>query len=62
MDWTEFENYANWSIEDVCQGLKICLESTFLRFRGKNYKQVFGAALGSPVSTAVADIVMEDRI
>jgi len=60
MDWTEFENYTNWSIEDVCQGLKICLEPTFLHFRGKNYKQVLGTAMGSPVSIVVATIVMED--
>jgi len=59
-DWTEFENHTNWSIDDVCQGLKICLESTFLHFRGKNYKQVFGTAMGSPVSAVVANIVMED--
>jgi len=60
MDWTEFENYTNWSIEDVCQSLKICLESTFLHFRGKNYKQVFGTTMGSPVSAVVANIVMEE--
>jgi len=60
MYWTEFGNYTNWSIEDVCQGLKICLESSFLHFRGKNCKQIFGTAMGSPVSTVVANIVMED--
>jgi len=60
MACTEFENHSNWSIEDVCQGLKICLESTFLHFRGKNYKQVFGTAMGSPVSAVVANTVMEE--
>jgi len=60
MDLTEFENYTNWSIENVCQGLKICLESTLLHFRGKNYKQGFGTAMGSRVLTVVANIVMED--
>jgi len=60
MDWTEFENHTNWSIEDVGQGGKICLESTFLHVRGKNYKQVFGMAMGSPVSAVVANIIMED--
>jgi len=35
MAWTEFKNNANWSIEDICKGLKICLEFTFLHFRGK---------------------------
>jgi len=60
MVWTEFENYTNWSIEDVCKGLQMCLESTFLHFRGKDYKQVFGTVVGSRVSAVVANIFMED--
>jgi len=60
MAWTEFENHTNWSIEDVFQGLKICLETTFLHFRGKNYKQVFGTAMGSLFAAVVANIVMEE--
>jgi len=33
MAWTKFENHTNWSIEDVCRGLEIFLESTYLHFR-----------------------------
>jgi len=29
-------------------------------FRGKHYKQVFVTAIGSPVSSVVANLVMED--
>jgi len=32
MAWTEFENYTNWSIAEVCKGLKICLQSTLMFF------------------------------
>jgi hypothetical protein len=39
--------------------LKLCLESTFLQFNGKHYKQLHGTAMGSPVSVVVAEIVMQ---
>ena len=42
------------------QGLQICLNATNLTFRGKHYKQIFGTAMGSPVSTVIANLVRED--
>ena len=32
---------------------------TYLFFRGKFYKQIYGTAMGSPVSVIVANMVME---
>ena len=40
--------------------LKLCLDATFLQFRGNYYRQVYGTAMGSPVSVVVADLVMEE--
>ena len=37
----------------------ICLRSTFFRWRNNFYEQVSGAAMGSPISPAVANIYME---
>ena len=51
---------TKWSVEDICNGLQICLEATYLTFRKKNFKQIFGTAMGSPVSVVVANLVMED--
>jgi len=48
------------STSDLIKGLEICLDSTNFTFRGKHYKQVFGTAMGSPVSSVVANLVMED--
>jgi len=48
------------STSDLIKGLEICLNSTNFMFRGKHYKQVFGTAMGSPVSSVVANLVMED--
>jgi len=48
------------STTDLIKGLEICLNSTNFTFRGKHYKQVFGIAMGSPVSWVVANLVMEN--
>ena len=48
------------TVEDICSLLKLCLEATYLSFRGKIYQQVHGTAIGSPVSVVVANLVMED--
>ena len=38
----------------------MCLEATYFVYRGENYQQVFGTAMGSPVSVTVANLIMED--
>ena len=48
------------TVEDICSLLKLCLEATYLSFRGRIYQQVHGTAMGSPVSVVVANLVMED--
>ena len=51
---------TNLSVDDIVNLLSLCLEATFLSFRGKVYQQVHGTAMGSPVSMVVANLVMED--
>ena len=38
--------------------MEFCLDATYFSFRGKYYKQIFGTAMGSPVSVTVANMVM----
>ena len=45
--------------DDICSLLKFVLTTTYFRFRGEIYKQVFGCAMGSPVSPVVANLYME---
>ena len=51
---------TNLSTNDIIDLLTLCLNATFLFFKGKLYKQVHGTAVGSPVSVVVANLVMED--
>ena len=48
------------SPDEVVSLLKFCLDATYLAYRGEVYQQVYGTAMGSPVSVTVANLVMED--
>ena len=70
-DWPSKSQKAGWKLwtiwkkslcsgEDICKDFQICLNTTNLIFREKHYKQIFGTAMGSPVSIVVANLVLED--
>ena len=46
--------------DDLMDLLNLCLTSTYFQYNGKNYKQLHGTAMGSPVSVVVAEIVMQN--
>ncbi|XP_072028073.1 uncharacterized protein [Amphiura filiformis] len=45
--------------EDVVHLLEFILTTTYFTFKGKIYRQLFGTAMGSPVSPIAANIFME---
>ncbi|XP_072033048.1 uncharacterized protein [Amphiura filiformis] len=47
------------AVDDIIDLLKFVLTTTYFLFRGKIYKQRFGAAMGSPVSPVVANLYLE---
>ena len=52
-------NDTNLESDDVVQLLDFILTTTYFTFRGKIYRQLFGTAMGSPVSPIAATIFME---
>ncbi len=46
--------------EFIIDLLSFCLNTTYFVFDGIYYQQVFGTAMGSPVSAVIANLVMED--
>ena len=40
--------------------LEFCLTNTYFFFQGKYYEQVQGAAMGSPISPLIANLLMEE--
>ena len=47
-------------VEDIINLLSFCLKTTQFAYNGTYYQQVFGTAMGSPVSAVIANMVMED--
>ena len=47
-------------VEDIIHLLSFCLKTTQFTYNGTYYQQVFGTAMGSPVSAVIANMVMED--
>ena len=46
--------------DDLMNLLNLCLTSTYFQYNGKQYKQLHGTAMGSPVSVVVAEIVTQN--
>ena len=47
-------------VDDIVGLLDFCLSSTNFKYNNNHYQQIFGTAMGSPVSAVTANLVMED--
>ena len=59
MDDNDLKNRTNLSVDDVMSLLEFVMSTTYFTFRGKIYEQVYGTAMGSPVSVVVSNLYME---
>ena len=57
---TTLKERTNLTPEDIIELLNFTQTTTYFTFRGKLYEQVFGTAMGSPVSVVIANLYMED--
>ncbi|XP_064470310.1 uncharacterized protein LOC135385061 [Ornithodoros turicata] len=55
----DLEDRTDLSVEDILELLKLCLGQTFLQFKNRFFKQTDGCPMGSPISTTIANLVME---
>ena len=51
---------TNMSIQQITTLLECCFTNTDFLFQGKYYEQVQGAAMGSPISSLIANLFMEE--
>ena len=59
LDEVDVSDHTPLSKEALVSLLRLCLLSTNFYYNGTVYQQIFGIAMGSPVSVVVANIVME---
>ncbi|XP_076298582.1 uncharacterized protein LOC143217825 [Lasioglossum baleicum] len=57
--WDELKEHTTIKREEFIQAVKFVLEANVFMFNGTYYKQVFGTAMGSPISPVIANLVME---
>ena len=50
---------TNLSADDIIELLRFCMSTTYFLFDGDMYEQIFGTAMGSPVSVVIANLYME---
>lgn len=58
--WMYLEDKISIPLQEFILAIEFVLTSTFFTFNNIIYKQTFGTPMGSPVSPAAADIVMQD--
>jgi len=50
---------TNMSVTNVLKLLDFVLTNNYFKYDGHHYKQIFGCAMGSPISPVLADLVIE---
>ena len=50
----------NSFLDVILDVIKIILNNNYFQFNNKFYRQIFGSAMGNPISPILSDIVMED--
>ena len=56
---TELHQRTTMSTQNIMDLLEFCLCNTYFLFQGKYFEQTQGTAMGSPVSTVLANLYME---
>ena len=51
---------TNMSISNIMRLLEFVLNHNYFKHDNTHYKQIFGCAMGSPISPVIADLVMEE--
>ena len=54
------DDKSDLTLIDIMTASNLCLDNTYLYFRGKFYRQIFGIAMGSTILIIISNLVMEN--
>lgn len=57
--WEQIKSFTPLTKKDFIEATKLCLTQTFFQFENSYYSQIYGVAMGSPISATIANLVME---
>lgn len=58
--WDKIKPFTTLPLHEFINGVELCLSTTYFKFENDFYSQIFGTAMGSPISSTVANLVMEE--
>ena len=58
--WSQLYNKINMSCTEFIDVIKFILNNNYFQFNNKFYRQIFGSAMGNPISPILSDVVMDD--
>lgn len=56
----DLSEHTNMSISNIMRLLEFVHDHNYLKHDNTHYKQIFGSAMGSPISLVIANLVMEE--
>lgn len=59
-NWNIIKNHTTIKKKCFTKAVKLCLNSTSFIHDNQHYRQIFGCAMGSPISPVIANLVMEN--
>ncbi|XP_062706267.1 uncharacterized protein LOC134287713 [Aedes albopictus] len=62
MRWDEIKPNTNINLDLFLEIVEYCIDSSYFRYDGQHYHQIFGTAMGNPLSSATADWIMESLL
>ena len=57
--WNIIKNYTTIPENTFIEITKLCLNSTYFKFNNEFFSQIYGVAMGSPISATIANLVLE---
>ena len=58
--WHYIKKCIKLPLEDFKDGIEFLMNNPFLQFNNSYYRQTSGTSLGSPISSTLADLVVQD--
>jgi len=58
--WIDIKEHTTINLNSFIKGTELCLNTTYFQFENNFFKQIFGCAMGTPLSATVANLVMEE--
>ncbi|XP_055603877.1 uncharacterized protein LOC129752111 [Uranotaenia lowii] len=61
-NWDAIKKNTNINLDMFLEIINFCMSCSYFRFKNKYYQQTYGTAMGNPVSSPIADFVMESLL